>query len=73
MSAIERGAVIEYPAVFAFESYPRPYLIVSDESQRCKEEAHEWEDSDKARLNPRAIVLDSPTQVVEFVKNNFNM
>jgi len=32
MSAIERGAVVEYPAVFAFESYPRPYLIVSNES-----------------------------------------
>ena len=30
MSALERGAVIEFPALF--ESYSRPYLIVSDES-----------------------------------------
>lgn len=32
MSAIERGAVIEYPALFGFDSYPRPYVIVSDDS-----------------------------------------
>jgi hypothetical protein len=30
--ASKRGAVIEYPALFAFESYPRPYLVVSDDS-----------------------------------------
>jgi len=29
MLPIKRGAVIEYPALFDFDSYPRPYLIVS--------------------------------------------
>lgn len=32
MTALKRGAVIEYPALFSFESHPRPYLIVSDDS-----------------------------------------
>jgi hypothetical protein len=32
MSALERGAVVEYPAIFAFESYPRPYLIASGDA-----------------------------------------
>jgi hypothetical protein len=32
MAPIERGAVIEYPALFDFDSYPRPYLIVSGEA-----------------------------------------
>lgn len=32
MRTIKRGAVIEYPALFEFESYPRPYLIISDGS-----------------------------------------
>ncbi|MFB6228142.1 MAG: hypothetical protein ABEH88_06130 [Halobacteriales archaeon] len=32
MSALERGAVIEYPAIFAFESYPRPYVIASGDT-----------------------------------------
>lgn len=32
MSAIERGAVIEYPSVFGFDTYPRPYLIISNDS-----------------------------------------
>lgn len=27
--ALKRGTVVEYPALFAFESYPRPYLIIS--------------------------------------------
>lgn len=31
-TALKRGAVIEYPALFAFESYPRPYLIVSGDA-----------------------------------------
>lgn len=26
---IDRGAVIEYPTIFDFDSYPRPYLILS--------------------------------------------
>ena len=30
MMAINRGAVVEYPALFSFESYPRPYLIISN-------------------------------------------
>ena len=30
--AIERGAVVEYPSLFDFDSYPRPYLILSNES-----------------------------------------
>jgi hypothetical protein len=29
MSALERGAVVDYLAIFAFESSPRPYLIAS--------------------------------------------
>lgn len=32
MAALERGAVIEYPALFAFESYPRPYLVISNDA-----------------------------------------
>jgi hypothetical protein len=32
MAPINRGAVIEYPALFDFDSYPRPYLIVSGEA-----------------------------------------
>jgi len=32
MPPIRRGAVIEYPALFDFDSYPRPYLIVSGQS-----------------------------------------
>lgn len=32
MSTLTRGAVVEYPAIFAFESYPRPYLIASGEA-----------------------------------------
>lgn len=31
-TTLRRGAVIEYPALFAFESYPRPYLIVSGDA-----------------------------------------
>jgi len=30
MPPIERGAVIEYPALFDFDSYPRPYLKHAD-------------------------------------------
>lgn len=29
---IKRGAVIEYPSLFAFESYPRSYLVVSGDA-----------------------------------------
>lgn len=28
-TALKRGAVVEYPPLFAFDSYPRPYLVVS--------------------------------------------
>lgn len=31
-TALRRGAVIEYPALFAFDSYPRPYLIASGDA-----------------------------------------
>lgn len=31
-TALKRGAVIEYPALFAFEDYPRPYLIISGDT-----------------------------------------
>lgn len=32
MSVLKRGAVIEYPAIFDFESYSRPYLIASGDT-----------------------------------------
>lgn len=32
MSPIKRGAVVEHPALFDFDSYPRPYVIISDDS-----------------------------------------
>lgn len=31
-NALRRGAVVEYPALFAFDSYPRPYLVVSGDA-----------------------------------------
>lgn len=31
-NALRRGAVVEYPALFAFESYPRPYLVISGDA-----------------------------------------
>lgn len=31
-TAVKRGAVVEYPALFAFDSYPRPYLVVSGDA-----------------------------------------
>lgn len=32
MSVLTRGAVVEYPAIFDFESYSRPYLIASGDT-----------------------------------------
>lgn len=31
-TAIKRGAVVEYPALFAFDSSPRPYLVISGDA-----------------------------------------
>jgi len=32
MTALSRGAVIEYPSLFDFEAYPQPYLIISSDN-----------------------------------------
>jgi len=62
MSALERGAVIEYPALFGFDSYPRPYVLVSDDSHPFHGEEYVGLAVTTTRLDP-AIPIDDDAWV----------